>query len=150
MRLGDLAGARALLGRNFGYRGAVVRGAGRGNQIGFPTANVETGLKLVLPLGVYAVWVTIPGASEKRIAGVTNLGVRPTFQGLAAGAASGEPVPLVETHLFDFHRDLYGKTIQVEFVARLREERKFAGVQELRLQINKDIDAARQILSSQS
>ncbi|MGZ3699663.1 MAG: bifunctional riboflavin kinase/FAD synthetase, partial [Bdellovibrionota bacterium] len=135
---GDVADAARLLGREFFYRGVVVRGEGRGRKIGFPTANLKLENKLALPYGVYATWAVVreagaPVSAGTRVASVTNVGVRPTFRG------DGPELPaLVETHLLNMEQDLYGKTLDVRFVKRLREERKFSGIAELKSQIAKD------------
>ncbi|HTL10847.1 MAG TPA: bifunctional riboflavin kinase/FAD synthetase [Bdellovibrionota bacterium] len=134
---GDLEAAKALLGYEFFYRGVVVRGEQRGRKLGFPTANVRIGEKLVLPYGVYATWAVVDG---KPFASVTNLGVRPTFE-------STEPEPLVECHLLDQDVDLYGRTLEVRFVKRLREERRFPGVDALKDQIGRDAAEARRTLT---
>ena len=129
---GDLPGAAKLLGREFSYRGEVIHGENRGASLGFPTANLCVEDKLMLPFGVYATWMMVDGA---RFPGVTNVGVRPTF---------GEGLPaLVETHLMDQQLELHGKTVEVRFVERLREEKKFSGVEELKAQIAQDVGVAR-------
>jgi riboflavin kinase/FMN adenylyltransferase len=125
---GDVASAAKLMGRQFFYRGKVIRGDGRGRKLGFPTANLRIEDKLALPHGVY---VTRAGGQPS----VTNVGVRPTF---------GEGLPLlVETHLLDRSADLYGSVLEVRFVSRLRDERKFDGIESLKAQIAADIAAAR-------
>lgn len=130
--------ANALLGRAFSYQGVVVKGDSRGNQLGFPTANLKTHPieldgKLILPSGVYHTNTQVDG---KKFPSVTNIGVRPTFH--------NESKVLIETHLLDFKGDLYGETIEVQFAKKIREERKFSDVQELRTQIQKDIDHVRE------
>jgi riboflavin kinase/FMN adenylyltransferase len=132
----DLAGAAAALGRPHEVRGTVVRGDGRGRSLGYPTANVAVPAGLALPpAGVYAV-----RAGPRGIAlgpAVANLGTRPTFAG-------GEEA--LEVHLLEPPGDLYGTTLRVAFVARLREERRFTGPSELAAQIAADVAAARAIL----
>jgi riboflavin kinase/FMN adenylyltransferase len=124
--------AGALLGRQYFIDGTVVRGDGRGRGIGFPTANLCTDNELIPPHGVYATTASVGGVTR---ASVTNIGVRPTVD--TAGAT------VVETHVFDFVGDLYGESVRVSFVQRLREERKFASVELLRAQIAADCDRAR-------
>ncbi len=132
---GKLHEAHLLLGRRFFYRGVVIKGEGRGRKIGFPTANLKIENKLTLPYGVYASFAVLAG---KHYPSVTNVGVRPTFQ------LEGHELPaLVETHLLDTTIDLYGTTMEVEFLSRLRDEKKFSGVEELKEQIAKDILIAR-------
>jgi riboflavin kinase/FMN adenylyltransferase len=134
-RLGELEAAAGLMGRPFFYRGVVMRGDGRGRQIGFPTANIAVGSKLVLPFGVYATQTLV---GEEVLPSVTNVGLRPTF-------LSDKPdvQPLVETYIIDREFDLYGVKIEVRFLRRLRGEMKFDGVESLKRQIADDIAAAR-------
>jgi riboflavin kinase / FMN adenylyltransferase len=132
LQLGDLTSAERLLGRQYSISGEVVRGASRGRTLGFPTANVKTDRPLGLPVGVYVCQVII-GASQHRA--VVNVGVRPTF---------GENELAVEAHLIDFSGDLYGERVRLIFLRRLREERKFPSVDDLRRQITLDVAAARQ------
>jgi riboflavin kinase/FMN adenylyltransferase len=140
---GDVEAAGRLLGREFFYRGVVVKGEGRGRQLGFPTANLRLASKLALPYGVYATRAVT--GDGKTFASVTNLGVRPTFHG-SDDAAKEMPV-LVETYLLDQQIDLYGTTLEVRFVKRLREERKFAGIEQLKEQIARDVEDSRAILA---
>ena len=123
--------AGALLGHHYMLEGTVVRGDGRGRQLGFPTANLSTENELFPPNGVYATAVLMDGEIH---ASVTNVGVRPTF------GASG---PVVESHIFDVDRDLYGCSIRVAFVQRLRDELAFSNGDALRVQIARDCDQAR-------
>ena len=123
--------AGALLGHHYMLEGTVTRGAGRGRQLGFPTANLSTDNELFPPNGVYATAVLMDGEIH---ASVTNVGVRPTF------GASG---PVVESHIFDVDRDLYGCSIRVAFVQRLRDELAFSNGDALRVQIARDCDQAR-------
>ena len=137
---GDLDEARAVLGRPHAFSGVVEHGQKRGRTIGFPTANVGQVLEMVPPNGVYAVRVDELGPEPKPLAlGVMNVGVRPTVEG--AGARTHE------VHLFDLDRDLYGAALRVHVVARLRGERKFDGLDALKVQIAKDADAARAALA---
>ena len=137
LRAGEVDSAASLLGHPFAYRGEVLHGDARGRTIGFPTANILVGEgKLQLPFGVYATRTRIGDVTHES---VTNLGVRPTFRTSAPG-------PVVETHVLDFSGDLYGKIIDVLFVRRLREERRFAGIDELKRQIAMDVAAAREAL----
>jgi riboflavin kinase/FMN adenylyltransferase len=144
--------AAALLGHHHFIDGIIVAGDGRGRQIGFPTANLRSGNELLPERGVYATFAMLRPAGQaggERIAhpAVTNIGVRPTF--------GGDGVTLhVETHLLDVPPnprtpeppngpDLYGQTMRLLFVQRLREERVFSGVDALTAQIGADIEAAR-------
>jgi riboflavin kinase / FMN adenylyltransferase len=132
---GKVEEAALLLDRHYELTGVVQPGDGRGRTIGFPTANLAVAPELLVPAnGVYACRVT--GDSQLRNA-VVNIGTRPTFGGQDRR---------VEAFLFDFEGDLYGRELSVRFVARIREERTFAGVDDLRLQIEADAAAARVLL----
>ena len=126
--------AGALLGHHYFIDGTVVHGDGRGREIGFPTANLETANELQPPAGVYATTASIGGIEHPS---VTNIGVRPTF-----GGSGGLRV---ETHLLDGARELYGTRLRLSFVQRLRDERAFADVDALRTQIDADCRAARRL-----
>jgi len=132
---GRLDEARILLGRHYEVAGTVIKGKNRGARLlGFPTANLKLIDELTPKMGVYAVYVLFNGDAYQ---GVTNIGYNPTF---GNGAFS------VETHLLDFEGDLLGKTIRVQFIVRLRDEKTFENAEALAEQIQKDIDAARKIL----
>jgi riboflavin kinase/FMN adenylyltransferase len=124
--------ASALLGHQYFLDGTVMRGDERGRTIGFPTANLCTENELLPPHGVYATTARIAGIVH---ASVTNIGTRPTVD------ASGRTV--VETHIFNLDRDLYGQPIRIGFVQRLRDERRFESVDLLRAQIEADCQRAR-------
>ena len=124
--------AGALLGRQYFIDGTVVRGDARGRTIGFPTANLCTENELLPPHGVYATTVTV---EEIVRPSVTNVGTRPTVD------RSGRTV--VETHVFGLDRDIYGESVRVGFVQRLRDERAFESLDQLRAQIQADVDRAR-------
>jgi riboflavin kinase/FMN adenylyltransferase len=126
--------AGALLGHHYFLDGTVRRGAGRGRELGFPTANLETDNELPPPAGVYATTATI---GEIVYPSVTNIGVRPTF-----GDVDHQ---VVEVHVFDFSRDLYGQRVRLSFVQRLRDERAFPDVDALRAQIEADTRSARRL-----
>lgn len=135
LQAGAVAEVVQVLGRNFTLDGQVVPGHGRGRQLGFPTSNLDTSKELLPMDGVYAVKVKW---CERLYDAVVNIGRRPTFE---AG-------PALEIHLLDFQGDLYGETLRLYFVERLRDERKFAGVSELQAAVRHDIERARQILAS--
>jgi riboflavin kinase / FMN adenylyltransferase len=139
LREGRLDDANRQLGHPYSLSGEVVVGDRRGRTIGFPTANLRLDPRKALPAnGVYAVCVGLPGEAATAHAGVCNIGVRPTF--------GGEPRLLVEVHLLDAAMDLYGLTLRVDLIARLRDERRFNGIDELKAQIARDADAARGLL----
>ena len=129
---GDMELVTGLLGRPFDLRGPVVRGEERGNKIGFPTANIAVAPDLALPkFGVYVTAAYLGGSSYQA---VTNIGERPTF---------GAGRPTIETHLLDFEGDGYERELRIELLHRLRDEQRFAGVDELVAQIRRDVDVAR-------
>ena len=137
---GDAAQAAQMLGRPYRLSGMVVEGDRRGRQIGFPTANleIEDDRKLMPRGGVYAAQVRLPGEAESR-AGMMNIGTRPTF--------AGQGVRL-EVHLLDFEGNLYGDELRVEFVRRLREERRFDSVDALTEQLSQDEARCRRALAA--
>jgi riboflavin kinase/FMN adenylyltransferase len=133
---GEVEEASKMLGRDYQVSGRVVRGRDRGGRLlGFPTANLVLAEDLTPKPGVYATEVWVDG---RRYQGATNIGYSPTFKN---GVFS------VETHLIDFSGDLYGKTLQVRFIRRLRDEKAFSGPQELAAQIQRDVTQAREILA---
>ncbi len=133
---GEVVEAARLLGRCYALSGRVVSGAQRGKKLGFPTANLapETGC-LVPGNGVYAVWAWLGDVSNPAVA---NIGVRPTFDGEGRS---------IEVHLLDFEGDLYGREMRIEFVERLRGERRFSEPAALIAQIGADIARAREVLT---
>ena len=140
LHLGQLSRVRQLLGRHYKIEGQVVRGEGRGRTIGFPTANLSLVEQYVIPRqGVYAVRVTAAGSLTWN--GVMNIGVKPTFHD------NEDQAPSLEVHLLDCSDDLYGEILQVELISFLRPEMKFASVDLLVQQIQKDVLRAREILA---
>ena len=134
---GDLDAAAEILGRPHMLSGVVSRGARRGRSIGFPTCNLPRVAEALPPHGVYAVVVDrVEGAPRALASGVANLGVRPTVAG------EGKE-PVLEVHLFDLDRDLYGADLRVHLVARLRDELRFDGLEALKAQIARDAEQAR-------
>jgi riboflavin kinase/FMN adenylyltransferase len=131
IRSGSVALAKRLLGRPYQIQGTVIRGAGRGKEIGFPTANLESENELAPATGVYSTRAHVNGQS---FVGATNVGYRPTVYG------DSETRPTIETHLLDFEGNLYGKPIQLEFCVRLRGEKKYENVETLKKQIQLDIN----------
>ena len=135
---GDVEDAKRVLGRPHAFAGIVAKGDQRGRTLGFPTANIEDVAELVPAAGVYAVVVDRIDHFTKGVGrGVMNVGVRPTVKD--AGRRTQE------VHLFDFDQDLYGAKLRVHVVSRVREERKFATIDELRAQIATDAAVARAI-----
>ena len=136
VKRGDLAAVKRGLGRNYALGGRVAAGDGRGRKLGFPTANLHVRGQAVPGLGIYAGYALING--EKHPAAI-NIGIRPTF---------GQNSVLVEAHLIGFAgENLYGKRMELEFVERLRDENKFNSAAELCMQINTDIQRAKEILA---
>jgi riboflavin kinase / FMN adenylyltransferase len=131
---GDMVGARHCLGAPFMVEGTVVKGDQRGRELGFPTANIVPDDRLAIPgHGVFAAFADgVPAA--------VNVGVRPTFE-------TGRGV-LIETYLIDREEDLYGRTLRVAFVERLRGEKRFPGAAELIVQMRRDVDDAKRVCAS--
>ena len=124
---GDIEKANHFLGHYYFLIGKVVKGQGIGKGLGFPTANIEVPKnKLLPPPGVYAVWVYY---QNQKFKGAMNIGFRPTFD---------QKQLAIEVHILDFNQELYGKQIKVEFVKRVRAEKKFHSVEELKTQITQD------------
>ncbi|MBI3333855.1 MAG: riboflavin biosynthesis protein RibF [Candidatus Omnitrophica bacterium] len=147
IRQGSLSKAARFLGRPVSVEGRVIRGTGRGRRIGFPTANVKVEAGVLPPTGVYAVAARI---GRRRYSGMANLGLRPTFnrgtlhkgtvhsaRGVSLNGAS-PLLPLLEVHLFDLHRSLYGRRLEVAFLKRLRPERRFRSAEALARQLSLD------------
>ena len=132
---GDVAAAAEILGRYWRISGVVESGAGRGQGLGFPTANIRMEQGITLKHGIYAVHAYVDG---QKLKGAAYLGTRPTFD---AG------LPLLETFLFDFDGNLYGKTMEVEFVAFVREDAKFRSAETLTAQMAVDVAKAQELLA---
>jgi riboflavin kinase/FMN adenylyltransferase len=135
---GRLADATAMLGRPYSIRETVVRGRGVGRVLGMATANVHPAAEVLPPIGVYAV---ITWIGDRPVQGVASLGFRPTF------ADARPETPILETHFLDFAGDLYGATLDISFLARLRPERKYPSADALMAQVRRDIAAARRIFA---
>jgi riboflavin kinase / FMN adenylyltransferase len=133
---GDVIGAARALGRWWRVRGKVVGGAKRGTGLGFPTANIPLAKGTALAHGIYAVRTYLDG---KEIDGAAYLGTRPTFD---------DGMPVLEVFLFDFDGDLYGREIEVEFIAHIRDDRKFDGPEALKAQMENDCAEARKLLAA--
>jgi riboflavin kinase/FMN adenylyltransferase len=155
VELGDLDGARRMLGRRVGVMGSVVRGDALGREIGFPTANLNLHHELHPPPGVYAGWATLVGddvraGESERIQvaadppqahpAVANIGVRPTID------QNRPNRPRLEVHLLDFADDLYGLNLEFSFAERLRGEVRFPSLEALKTQIARDVARARELL----
>jgi len=127
LSLGHVNLVRRMLGRPYRLEGVIIRGDRRGHTIGFPTANLHPHNRVIPRYGVYATATLIDGIWRRSI---TNIGVRPTF--------GKDSEPSIESYIFDFDGDLYGDVLRVRFLHRLRDERKFNGIDELKAQIEKD------------
>jgi len=138
---GEFGKARDLLGRPYSMRGRVVHGEQLGRKLGYPTANIRMRRRKLPFTGIHAVRVrgVGPDNAHTAYAGVSSLGVRPTV---------GGTVPLLEAHVFDFDGSLYGRELEVEFVAKIRDEEKFANLDALVQQMHLDAARAREILAS--
>jgi riboflavin kinase/FMN adenylyltransferase len=134
LREGAVELARELLGRPYSVTGTVKRGAGRGRTLGFPTANLRPDRPLVLAGGVYAARARWDGQQAEA---VVNIGYRPTFE---------ESEYWIEAYLFDFAGDLYDRALTLDFLARIRPEMKFSGVEALKAQVQADMTEARRLL----
>jgi riboflavin kinase/FMN adenylyltransferase len=134
---GDVLLAAALLGRPWSLHGAVVQGDQRGRTIGFATANIDAHLQQQPAAGVYATRLYLPDGSA--LDAVSHCGTRPTFSGVRWQ---------VEAHVLDWHGDLYGQTVRLQFLERLRGEQRFDGLEALRTQIGRDIAAARAVFAA--
>ncbi len=134
---GRITAARRLLGRRVSVYGTVIGGAGIARKLGYPTANINPHHEVVPPSGVYAVKALLGG---KQFKGVLNIGTRPTFYG------SRDKEPAIEAHLFDFHDAIYGKDIEILFIKKMRDEKKFKDERSLMAQIKRDARRARRIV----
>ena len=139
---GDVETAAILLERPYQLSGKVMPGEHIGHQLGFPTANLQSDdpFKLIPASGVYAVWATI-GKHKDRLPAMMNIGTRPTFDGRNR---------TLEVNIFDFDGDLYGQTVLITFVSRLREERKFGSPEALVAQLKEDREACLELLNRES
>ncbi len=138
VQAGDVALAARLLDRPFALRGTVVHGDARGRLIGFPTANLQPENQVIPGRGVYACRAAIDGVKHNA---VVNIGTRPTFDGHSLR---------IEAHILDFQGDLYGRHLELTFIARLRAEQRFDGVPALVAQLTSDVAAARALLAEAS
>ncbi|HEC73044.1 MAG TPA: riboflavin biosynthesis protein RibF, partial [Methylophaga aminisulfidivorans] len=135
---GDLLLAEKLLGRPYRMSGRVAHGDKRGRKMGFPTANIHLHRHKIPLTGVFA--VQLFGIDEEPVNGVANIGIRPTIGGNKA---------LLEVHLFDFKRDIYGEHVQVLFLHKIRDEHRFDSLDALIEQIHLDSEKARQYFAQQ-
>ncbi len=135
LRAGEISAFNKMLGRNFALEGKIIKGNQLGRKIGFPTANLDISKEQVLPRGVFAVLGYLNG---KKYKGICNIGVKPTV--------TINSLPTVEVFIFDFNKDIYGQFLKVEFIQKIRDEKKFDGLGELTKQINEDCAIAHKIL----
>jgi riboflavin kinase/FMN adenylyltransferase len=143
LQVGDVGRARNLLGRPYRVAGVVGRGQQRGRTIGFPTANMEQIATLIPRDGVYAVQATIPGlaGADARFAGAANIGPNPTF---------GEAARKVEVHLLGFAGELLGQRLEIDFLERLRDTRRFDSAAALVEQIQRDVQQVEAVLAKEN
>lgn len=135
LKNGDIRKAAKFLGYDFYIDGIVIEGEKRGRKIGFPTINLDTDWDILPKIGVYATRAYI---GKNKYDSITNIGYRPTF---------GENKLLIETHLFDFDSEIYGKRARIEFMERIRNEERFESVDALVAQIKKDVEEVKRVLS---
>jgi riboflavin kinase/FMN adenylyltransferase len=141
LKKGDVSSANKILGYLYSITGTVVHGDGRGKHIGIPTANLSVWEKKLIPTeGVYAAYAVI---NKKRIPAVVSIGFRPTFY-------ENSEERTIEAHILDFSDQIYGIQIKLQFIARLREEKKYSSVKELMEQIHKDINETKKALSNET
>lgn len=137
IKAGDVWSVKPLMGRFYVVRGSVIHGRNRGGRLlGFPTANLKLLNEVCPKIGVYAIWAQVEGRIYPAVA---NIGHNPTF---------GDGELSVEAHILDFHEDIYGHEMRVHFVQRLRDEKKFSGVEELMARIAEDCELGRRILAT--
>ena len=136
LRNGEIAALNKMLGRPFSLEGKVIYGNQLGRKIGFPTANLDIKKEQILPRGVFAVLVYL---GAKKYKGICNIGLKPTV------TING--LPTVEVFIFDFNKNIYGQIVRVEFVQKIRDEKRFNGLGELTKQINEDCALAQKIIS---
>ena len=134
LKEGDTRKAARFLGYFYYIEGQVTEGEKRGRQIGYPTANLETDWDILPKTGVYA---TRAYLDDKKLESITNIGYRPTF---------GSSKLLIETHIFDFNSDIYGKRLRLEFVERIRDEKRFESVDALVAEIRLDVEKVKEVL----
>lgn len=136
IKKGQLAAAQKLLTRPVSILGTVIKGGSLAKKLGFPTANIDPHHEIIPPSGVYAVRVIL---NNKKLNAICNIGVRPTFK------PSDERH--IEVHIFNFQKNIYGKYLEIQFIKKIRAERKFASMQSLGRQIKKDIRITQEIFS---
>ncbi|MEC9381690.1 MAG: riboflavin kinase, partial [Thermodesulfobacteriota bacterium] len=127
-----------FLGRYYSISGVVVHGEQRGREIGFPTANLNTEFEFLPMNGVYVTYINL---GNNKLEGITNIGFRPTF---------GKKDLLIESHIFDFNQSIYNQEITIEFINRIRSEKKFDSVEKLIENINKDVEHGRRVFKSKN
>jgi len=136
LKAGDAKKAAMFLGYNYYIEGEVAEGEKRGREIGYPTANLNTDWEMLPKTGVYATRACV---GDKKLDSITNIGYRPTF---------GSSRLLIETHIFDFNNDIYGKRLRIEFIERIRDEKRFVSVEALVAEIGVDVEKVKDILKN--
>ncbi len=142
--MGHLAQAEGLLSRRVCVLGTVIRGDSLATRMGFPTANIDLHHEVLPPDGIYAARVVV---DENELNGVCYIGIRPTVRKLKKKPSLDGDSRHVEVHIFDFKKNIYGKNLEIQFVKKIREDRKFGSTSELIEQIEKDLACAKIILS---
>ncbi|MGR3309940.1 MAG: bifunctional riboflavin kinase/FAD synthetase [Candidatus Brocadiales bacterium] len=145
---GDLIKAEKMLGRHVSVLGTVVRCIGRGRNLGYPTANLDLHHEVKPPNGVYATKVKL---HNNEYYALTNIGYRPTFEGQSAsGESTGFNGSYIEVYILDFNKDIYGKVLEVQFLSKLRDEKKFESAEALKAQIKNDTMELSQIIDKKT
>lgn len=134
---GDLIKSQRLLGYPYELQGQVIKGAGRGKGLGYPTANIKTVNQIIPHKGIY---ITEAILDRKTLQSVTSIGVRPTFKEI-------KPALVIEVLIFDFNKEIYGKEITVRFLKRIRDEEEFPSIEELKKAIKKDVSLTKEYFS---
>lgn len=143
IKKGDFPGAQKLLGRPVSILGTVVRGSFLGRRLGFATANINPHHEVIPPSGIYAVRALFQG---RTFPGICYIGGKPTFIGRRS-KVKGRRLVHIEAHIFNFQRNIYGRDLEIQFIKKIREEKKFASPQELSCQVKMDIRRTKKILS---
>jgi riboflavin kinase / FMN adenylyltransferase len=136
IKKGNLAVSEKLLGRRVSVLGSVIKGTGLGRRLGFPTANINPEHEVIPPVGIYAVKIIVCG---KNYNGICYIGSRPTID-------EKNKAIQIEVHIFNFHKNIYGKLLEIKFIKLIRLDKKFASLEDLSIQIQKDIILCRKIL----
>lgn len=137
---GNLKPAERLLSRQVSVLGTVINGSRRGGSLGFPTANIDPHHEVLPPPGIYAVWIIY---KEKRLKGLCYIGSKPTFKAHSSQLIAHRKIS-IEVYIYNFRKNIYGENLEIQFIKKIREDKKFPDPASLVLQIKKDITASKQ------